>query len=275
MNNLQLIQPYINTHDNIILVNNEEIKKPHHIRCYELATTNNAAINLTFIASPYVDWLICYNDSTFFTGAAEFIGVGPSTELFSMDLPHYDHIFGVRFDDDSIFVEPDAVNTSHVKLVDNIFHYFPRGNTYEHNLISNFRKADSFSQKCKIFLSYLQNSKILLESGSSGNAVKKAIKEADYDETVSKIATDLDFTPRYLSRLFKDSFGYSPKDYMKYLRIQAVLSDMHGSPHKTNIELSKKYGYNDSAHFLRDFREFLGTTPKNYIQLMNLNDKSK
>lgn len=62
---------------------------------------------------------------------------------------------------------------------------------------------------------------------------------------------------------------------MKYLRIQAVLSDMHGSPHKTNIELSKKYGYNDSAHFLRDFREFLGTTPKNYIQLMNLNDKSK
>ena len=111
MNNLQLLQPYINTHDNIILVNNEEIKKPHHIRCYELAATNNAAINLTFIASPYVDWLICYNDSTFFTGAAEFIGVGPSTELFSMDLPHYDHIFGVRFDDDSIFVEPDAVNT--------------------------------------------------------------------------------------------------------------------------------------------------------------------
>ena len=41
------------------------------------------------------------------------------------------------------------------------------------------------------------------------------------------------------------------------------------------LELSKKYGYNDSAHFLRDFREFLGTTPKNYIQLMNLNDKSK
>lgn len=275
MNNLQLLQPYINTHDNIILVNNEEIKNPYHIRCYELSATTNKAINLTFIASPYVDWLICYNDSIFFTGASEFIGVGPSTKLFSMDLPHYDHIFGIRFDDDSVFIETDAPNIPHAKLVDNIFHYFPTGNSYEYNLISNFRKAESFSRKCKIFLSYLKNSKRLLETGSSGNAIKKAIKAADYDETVSKIALDLDFTPRYISRLFKDNFGYSPKDYMKYLRIQAVLSDMHGSPHKTNIELSKKYGYNDPAHFLREFREFLGTTPKNYIQLMHLNDKNK
>lgn len=68
---------------------------------------------------------------------------------------------------------------------------------------------------------------------------------------------------RQFQRNFKQYVGFSPKLFSRIVRFQKVL-DQNTST-KTLTQIGMDAGYTDQSHFIRDFREFSGITPKEYF----------
>jgi transcriptional regulator GlxA family with amidase domain len=70
---------------------------------------------------------------------------------------------------------------------------------------------------------------------------------------------------RQLERKFIKQIGISPKQLGKVIRLQAVLKMMpdQQSGHLTNVAYEREY--HDQAHFIKDFKEFTGASPKHFL----------
>lgn len=69
---------------------------------------------------------------------------------------------------------------------------------------------------------------------------------------------------RQLERNFKKQIGISPKQLGKVLRLQTALKILlNNNESLTNIAYESEYF--DQAHFIKDFKEFIGTTPKEFL----------
>jgi AraC-like DNA-binding protein len=71
---------------------------------------------------------------------------------------------------------------------------------------------------------------------------------------------------RQLERKFSRQIGVSPKQLAKMIRLQAVLKMLigHHSGDLTNVAYESDY--HDQAHFIKDFREFTGASPKHFLK---------
>lgn len=69
---------------------------------------------------------------------------------------------------------------------------------------------------------------------------------------------------RQLERRFSETIGLSPKQLAKMLKIQAALKSLKGKHFNTLAELATENNYYDQAHFIKDFKEFTGMSPKQF-----------
>lgn len=91
----------------------------------------------------------------------------------------------------------------------------------------------------------------MLETKGSG-AIKDILKE----DTSKR---------RQLEREFRQKIGLSPKQLGKVIRLQAALKMMLNRQSETLTEVAYESEYYDQAHFIKDFKEFTGTTPKRFL----------
>jgi dephospho-CoA kinase len=69
---------------------------------------------------------------------------------------------------------------------------------------------------------------------------------------------------RQLERHFKRQIGISPKQLGKVIRLQATLQMMINQKSETLTEIAYENDYFDQNHFIKDFKEFIGITPKEF-----------
>jgi AraC-like DNA-binding protein len=75
-----------------------------------------------------------------------------------------------------------------------------------------------------------------------------------------------------LNRLFSKTIGISPKHFERLIKFRKTLCSIIDSPENlTNIGIAS--GYFDQAHFIREFKLFLNTTPSAYQALIKSADK--
>lgn len=75
-----------------------------------------------------------------------------------------------------------------------------------------------------------------------------------------------------LNRLFSKTLGISPKRFERLIKFRKTLcSIIDNSENLTNIGIAS--GYFDQAHFIREFKFFLDTTPSAYQSLIKSADK--
>ena len=67
---------------------------------------------------------------------------------------------------------------------------------------------------------------------------------------------------RQLSRKFSASIDLSPKQLSKTIRLQSTLKAVLNKKVHTLTDLAYNNEYYDQAHFIKDFKEFTGLTPK-------------
>ncbi len=83
------------------------------------------------------------------------------------------------------------------------------------------------------------------------------------DVSLKQLAEFVNFSPYYLSRVFKAEVGVSLPQYQTQVRInQAKLLLIQGMPIK---EVAAKTGFVDQSHFTRNFKRFVQVTPGNYL----------
>jgi AraC-like DNA-binding protein len=98
------------------------------------------------------------------------------------------------------------------------------------------------------------------------------------DGIVGRIATDRDVVRveelargmglgrRTIERLFREYVGPSPKRVIRQYRLQAAADEAAKAGRPNWTRLANDLGYADQAHFNRDFRAILGTTPSEYAR---------
>jgi AraC-like DNA-binding protein len=70
---------------------------------------------------------------------------------------------------------------------------------------------------------------------------------------------------RQLERKFLKQIGISPKQLGKVIRLQTALKLMLSHQSESLTKIGYESGYYDQAHFIKDFKEFTGTNPKEFL----------
>ncbi|MGZ8552408.1 MAG: DUF6597 domain-containing transcriptional factor [Chitinophagaceae bacterium] len=79
---------------------------------------------------------------------------------------------------------------------------------------------------------------------------------------VLELAGELKINRRNMERKFVSAIGLSPKQLSRVVRLQATLKMLEQKNFGSLTSLAYENGYYDQAHFIKDFKEFTGTSPK-------------
>ncbi len=83
---------------------------------------------------------------------------------------------------------------------------------------------------------------------------------------VAALAEEAGYSTRHVTRLFDTYLGISAKSYCRMVRFHAVLSQMQKEPGKDISWFIRNLDYSDQAHFQREFKSYMGLTPRQYIK---------
>ena len=79
--------------------------------------------------------------------------------------------------------------------------------------------------------------------------------------SVTDLARAANVSPRQLERLFHERVGVSPKQFVRIVRFQEVLRATRSGRDSGWATVALEHGFYDQAHFINDFKTFVGRTP--------------
>jgi AraC-like DNA-binding protein len=82
---------------------------------------------------------------------------------------------------------------------------------------------------------------------------------------IGDLCREVGWSRRYLTTRFREEIGLAPKTLARVLRFQRVAALLARGAGPRFAEIAYECGYYDQAHLNRDFREFAGTTPGDYV----------
>ena len=85
---------------------------------------------------------------------------------------------------------------------------------------------------------------------------------------VEPLAREFGLGVRSLQRLFREFVGVSPKWMVRRFRLQEAAETLAAADRVDWSELALDLGYADQAHFNRDFKRLIGTTPGAYFKAL-------
>lgn len=104
---------------------------------------------------------------------------------------------------------------------------------------------------------------------SSVTCVSQIVYSVAADRTILKVedlVNRCDVGVRTLQRLFAKCVGVSPKWVIQRYRLHEAAARLAGSPAVSQAGLASELGYSDQAHFVRDFKRIVGTSPAAYAR---------
>ena len=85
------------------------------------------------------------------------------------------------------------------------------------------------------------------------------------DEAIAAIAAGSGRSHRHFIAGFRDAVGLAPKRYARVQRFRRLLAALSATPRPAWAQLAIEHGYFDQSHLIRDFREFAGVSPREYL----------
>lgn len=82
---------------------------------------------------------------------------------------------------------------------------------------------------------------------------------------VNELADKLNIHRRNMERRFETAVGMSPKQLSRVVRLQSALKLLEQKKYSNLTSLAYESGYYDQAHFIKDFREFTGISPRSFF----------
>ncbi|MEI9909079.1 MAG: helix-turn-helix domain-containing protein [Bacteroidota bacterium] len=80
-----------------------------------------------------------------------------------------------------------------------------------------------------------------------------------------ELAGKMNINRRSIERRFTSIIGMSPKQLSRVIRLQTALKMLEQKKFRTLTSLAYENGYYDQAHFIKDFKEFTGISPKSFF----------
>ena len=93
----------------------------------------------------------------------------------------------------------------------------------------------------------------------------KAYLKSNFNKPISfsDIASQFNFSPAYLTKIFKEHAGTSPVKYLQKYRID-VARKLLWSSNLSVKEVALKVGFEDQFHFSKNFKNIVGVSPQQF-----------
>lgn len=167
--------------------------------------------------------------------------------------------FGVRFVPGII---PDFLQASASELVEHELNLLDAAplirDTFE-QIVSQ----PEFALQAELFSRFYAGKQPRQASAASAQAVQ-AIRESHGNIRVRDLEQLTGYTTRTLQRQFHSDMGMSPKAFSRIIRCQSAVYDINHRDELAFSELACDLGFSDQSHFLREFKQFVSTTPVDY-----------
>lgn len=125
--------------------------------------------------------------------------------------------------------------------------------------------ANSTSERIELIDQFLINR--LTSTDTVDHLVKSTVEtifNVNGQLSVNELSQQNNVNRRQLTRKFSSAIGLSPKQLSKTIRLQAVLKTLLTKETTSFTDLAYENEYFDQAHFIKDFKEFTGLTPKEF-----------
>ena len=132
-------------------------------------------------------------------------------------------------------------------------------------------QAIDSEQRIEIIESFLLEK--LNDKTTIDNIVKKtvdALLSSNGTESITTILKEDLSKRRQLERNFKKQIGVSPKQLGKVIRLQTALKMLLNKKMDNLTNIAYESEYFDQAHFIKDFKEFTGINPKEFLGNENM-----
>lgn len=83
--------------------------------------------------------------------------------------------------------------------------------------------------------------------------------------SISELSYFFGISERQLERKFDEQIGLSPKMFSRIVRFQGVLRALKGNKNLNLLDLAIATGYYDQSHFIKEFKDFSGQTPLEFL----------
>lgn len=96
-------------------------------------------------------------------------------------------------------------------------------------------------------------------------AIIKDFIEKNYNKNIkiSMFADQYFFSKEYLSKLFKNEYGYGIYEYVQKIRMERA-KDLLSDPEINIRSIADRLGYTDNNYFSKAFRNYYGTSPSQF-----------
>ncbi|WP_298146520.1 helix-turn-helix domain-containing protein [Flavobacterium sp.] len=133
-------------------------------------------------------------------------------------------------------------------------------------LSNQILNANSTSERIQIIEAFLF--KQLADRKCIDHIVKSTVEtilNTNGQFSVNEFSKNNNINRRQLARKFSSTIGLSPKQLAKTIRIQTTLKVLLNEEVTSLTDLAYESEYFDQAHFIKEFKEFTGLTPKEFF----------
>lgn len=141
------------------------------------------------------------------------------------------------------------------------------GNAVSRELQHNIVAAEDTASRIRIIEKFLLEK--LNDQLTVDRVVKSTVDQMLSTNGSSSVQSILKGDPsrrRHLERKFMKQIGISPKQLGKVIRLQTALQLLLNRESESLTAIAYESEYYDQAHFIKDFKEFTGVTPKDFLE---------
>ncbi|GHU65238.1 hypothetical protein AGMMS49983_12610 [Clostridia bacterium] len=204
-----------------------------------------------------VDMIFIYNDRDYMV---EFVGSTVSRKILK-SYPGYSY-FGLRLKP-GMFVALDDVSLAEV--TDSEILYTSKDIDLT-DFIERLKQLHTLQDKIDLFLKEFADSLTATFITDPVRNILCKINDVKGNISVADLAKDQCYSERQISRLMESQINIGPKMLCRIVRFQNALHSMINRPGRETLEYIAGLNYADQSHFQREFKEFTGLTPQQFVK---------
>lgn len=134
------------------------------------------------------------------------------------------------------------------------------------DLNSRLMHARDYKEKIAILTDFLF--KKIDDSRQADFLIREGIQlinDTDIDASIKMLSQHFSISSRQLERRFKSATGLSPKLFMRTARFEKAIQLIKENNFENLSNIAFYLNYTDQSHFIKDFKEFSGFTPKAFF----------
>ncbi len=135
---------------------------------------------------------------------------------------------------------------------------------FELELLDEIFATDSIEKRIDIIESHVKNLIPVNTKIGLLNSAIELISQTKGQISVANVIREVGVNYKWLERNFSKHLGFTPKEYIQLQRLLSAYINMHKEPDDL-LSVAITNGYYDYNHFLKEFKDFTGKTPIEYI----------